>query len=462
MAEETTSTKNPMVKYLIIGLIAFIGLGALFLFFKQGKSSAQPATVSGVIDYNGLKPTGNEDTEKVKVKILARENGSGQDYRDTNVFVPLKDNAAWEWKNAEVGKNYDIVAELTYTDISVKKTNRVTASAPAQGLILTFNITNEDIENAKKNISGIGNDSSTSTGTSVVSGTIIVQGFIPTGSYINVYGRKAGTTGDFKEAISKIPAKASTTFSYNQAVTGETYEYQAELYDANGNFIGQSSYLTVTAPATGETVRINSSATAPTQKAKISGKVTLNGNIVQNSTVLVLQRKIGETTYQEINRYPANSTVDYVWEDAVAGTTYDITATLQVNEQDAAIGNALTVAAPASNVNLTINTNFTMAAPTQPPTVKCGDPDQTNHFNAQVSVSRVENAKKYYMEIGTSAGASNTFSGELNLNDSARIYIPAESPYFARYAYTMCDDCNLSDSSNWSSWSPTLGFKCPQ
>jgi len=463
MAEETTqssssSSKNPLVKYLIIGAIAVLAIGGLF-YFTQGKSEAEPATISGQIDYNGLKPTGKEDTTLVKVNLLARPYDEGGEFETLDVNVPLEDNAKWEWTEAEAGKTYEMVAEITYKDTSVKKTNMTVTTAPAQGIVLVFNITNADIEAAKEQ--GAGSETST-TDPSTVSGAIAINGFIPTGSTVNVYGRKAGTKDDFKEALSNLPASSTMTFSYKNAVAGETYEYQAELYDASGNFIGQSNYLTVTAPASNELVTINSTATAPSQKASISGTISLNGQLDQNSTVLLLQRKSGQSEYSVINRYPPNRTITYTWNDASAGVTYDITAALQVNETNTATGNVITVSAPASNVNITIDTNFNLQAPTSAPKVSCGSADQTNHFNARIEVPQMSNAKKYQLEVGTSAGANNTLNTSLNPNESATVYIPADSPYFTRYAYTACADCQISEPANWSGWSPTLGFKCPQ
>jgi hypothetical protein len=451
--------KSPLLRYLLIGAIVILGIGAVFFFFSKNQSSAEPSTISGQIDYNGLKPTGKEDTSLVKVKLMARPYGQGGEYETLNVDVPLEDNANWEWTQAEVGKTYEIISEITYKDISVKKSTTAVATAPAEGIVLVFNITKEDIEAVKDQ----GASSETNTNDpATVSGAIAINGFIPSGSVVNIYGRKAGTKDEFKEALSDLPAKPTMTFAYKNAVAGETYEYQAELYNSSGTFIGQSNYITVTAPANNELVTINSTAQAPSQKATITGNIKLNGNLQQGSTVLLLQRKSGQTDYQVIDRYPANKSIDYTWNGATAGVVYDITAALQVNEQNTATGNVVTVTAPATGVNLTIDTNFNLQPPTSTPQVSCGGADQTNHFNATISVPQIENAKKYQLEVGTSAGANNTLNQTLQPGQTANIYIPAESPYFTRYAYTACTDCEINNSSNWSGWSPTLGFKCPQ
>ena len=451
--------KSPLLRYLLIGAIVLLGIGAVFFFFSKNQTSAEPSTISGQIDYNGLKPTGKEDTSLVKVKLIARPYGQGGEFETLNVDVPLEDNANWKWTKAEVGKTYEIISEITYKDVSVKKSSRAVATAPAGGIVLVFNITKEDIDAVKNQ--GASSETNTSD-PATVSGAIAINGFIPTGSVVNIYGRKAGTKDEFKEALSNLPAKSTMAFAYKNAVAGETYEYQAELYNANDVFIGQSNYLTVTAPANNEIVTINSTAQAPSQKATITGNIRLNGSLQQGSTVLLLQRKSGQSDYQVINRYPANKSIDYTWDGATAGVIYDITAALQVNEQNTATGNMVTVTAPATGVNLTIDTNFNLQPPTSTPQVSCGSADATNHFNATISVPQIETAKKYHLEIGTSAGANNTLNQSLQPNQTANIYIPAESPYFARYAYTACTDCQIDDPTNWSGWSPTLGFKCPQ
>lgn len=451
-----STKKNPIIKYIIIAAVAILAIGGIF-YFSQGKSKAEPVSISGEIDFNGIKPSDASNPELGEINLLAKERGSSDEYKVVLSDIPFEDKAPFVWDGAELDKTYDLKAEVKYKGYSIKKTNTTAASAPAEGIVLVFHVTNDDIPDE---ISGETQENQNELST--ISGTIRINGFIPTGSVVNVYGRKAGTSDKFVEALSNLPASSNMSISYDQAVTGEHYEYQAELYDSAGNFIGQSSYIQVTAPASNELITINSTATAPTQKSSIKGNISLNGQLDQNSTILLLQRKTGQSDYKVVNRYPANRSIDYEWKDAESGVHYDITAALQVNETNTATGNVRTVVAPATNVDIRIDTNFSLPAPTSTPTLTCGDPDQTNHFNARISVPQMSNAKKYHLEVGTSAGANNTFNGSLNPNETATVYIPADSPYFTRYAYTSCTDCQINESSNWSGWSPTLGFKCPQ
>jgi hypothetical protein len=72
---------------------------------------------------------------------------------------------------------------------------------------------------------------------------------------------------------------------------------------------------------------------------------------------------------------------------------------------------------------------------------------------------------QYYAQVGSQPG----------LDDVAKELIPAvkgqaaelvqyvkqNQEYYTRYAYSYCTDCKIDDPQNWSSWSYTLGFKCP-
>jgi hypothetical protein len=455
-ADATAYSKPNHSRYIVIGLIIVLGLGLLYLLFGSSRTQAEPSTISGEIDFNGISPADAKNPSLGKITLLAREHDSSTEYTDTGITIPFEDRSTWNWETADSGKSYDLKAQTFYKGVLIKESMPVVATAPATNIRIVFNITSADIPEEIRDATPV------EPSTTVVSGVITINGFIPTGSTVNIYARIAGTEDKFVEAISDIPAKNGVVFEAENAIAGETYEYQAELYTANGTFIGQSAYLTVTAPAANEVIIINSTATTPTTSATISGTITLNGPFEQNSTVIVLQRKSGDTEFTLIDRYPATRSVDFSWADAQSGVAYDISSALQVNEANTATGNVVTVTAPAAGVRLLIDSNFNLTPPNQTPSVSCGDPDGTNHFNAQVSLPQMQDAKKYYLEVGTSAGANNTFKGTIQPNTSATVYIPADSPNFTRYAYTACTDCDIADTSNWSGWSPTLGFQCPQ
>lgn len=460
------SAKPDSTRYILIGVVLLLLAVIGFLVFGKNQITAQPSAILGEVDFNGVSPSDASDPALGKIVIKYRPHNTDQDYVEADVDVPFKDQAQWVWEGGKAGQSYDIVGEVYYKDMLIKRSQRAVATAPATDVILIFNVTTEDIPDSLRPGDGSGNVTGTPAPTPTpervtISGVYTIHGFVPAGSTIRVYGRVTGTE-KFEEVFRDVPAVNGTVIAYDNAIAGQTYDVQAELYTSNGTFIGESPYITVTAPAQNESVVIQSTAQPPSQKATVAGTIQIHGSVKQGSTVLLLQRKSGQSEYSAIARYPANRSIDFKWTEAVAGTVYDITAALQVNEQNSATANVVTATAPAGNLTLNIDTNFNLPAPNQTPSVSCGDRDATNHFNARVSVPAMENGKRYYMEIGTSAGSNNVFRGVLDNSMATTIYIQADSPHFARYAYTACSDCDYSDTSNWSGWSPTLGFKCPQ
>lgn len=460
---QTTTSKPNYARYVVIAALVILGLGILLLLFGGSRISAEPASISGMVDFNGIAPEDATNPELGQIKLLARDNtNNSDDYTDTLAQIPFADNTMFRWDFAEAGITYDLKAEVYYKNQLIKSSLPVTATAPANGLILRFNVELSDIpESIRPTPRPTQPDEPEVTEKASVSGVVTINGFIPSGSRVNFFARIAETDARFEPVGDPLPAANGVRFDFENADPGVTYEYQAELYNSVGTFIGESNFLTVTAPASNEVVVVNSTATPPSQAAAISGTITLNGSLQQGSTVILLQRTSGTSEYTVVNRFPASRSITYKWPNAVAGTSYDITAALQVNEANTATGNVQTVTAPATGVNLTIDSNFNLAAPSQTPSAACGDADNTNHFNAVMSLPQIEGAQKYYLEVGTSAGANNTFRGALNANQTATVFVPANSPHFARYSYTSCTDCDINDRTNWAGWSPTLGFQCP-
>ena len=210
------------------------------------------------------------------------------------------------------------------------------------------------------------------------------------------------------------------------------------------------------------TAPVVSNPTPEPPSASISGVVKLNGPVVQNSTVLILGRQIGDQEYTAIDRQPATGSTPFSYLKAVQGKQYEVTAALQVNEQNTATGNELTVTAPAADLLITIDTKVNLPEPKEPPTVvSCGNPDATNHYNVTLSVAKVDTAKAYYAEVGTDPGSNNTFAKGFKAPTlEYQAYVEKGKQYYSRYAYTQCTDCQTTDKGNWSAWSPTLGFVC--
>lgn len=220
-----------------------------------------------------------------------------------------------------------------------------------------------------------------------------------------------------------------------------------------------------TAPTPTPTQAAQAPQVPPAQAASVSGTLKIEGAVVQNTTALFLQRKVGELTYTAFDRQPAVDGLEWSFDEAMAGQTYEITATLQVSEQDKATGSVVTVDAPASNQQLYVGSELNLPAPPSMPEVSCGSADNTGGFNATMTYPSVENAAGYYYQVGVNPGEDGVDKGAIKAEElvapKAVVYVKANTDHYSRYAYTLCSDCNVYDTQNWSAWSPTLGFKCP-
>lgn len=437
--------QNKSLLKIIVGLaIGFVLILALFKIFQPNS-----ATISGSIKYNGIKP---DDPSQGKVVVEQREIGE-VNYEVAVDNVPLEDNAAWAWEDAIEGNTYQVRAYVEYQGKRIADSTTVTVTAPAASQNLTFNVTAEDIPSA-------GGDSS-ETDTVTISGKLNLNGYVPDGSYVNILSRE-GNSGDFTILAQGIPAVDGRKLEWDAAEAGVYYTFRGELYDVNGTSIGTSENVSIVGPATGQTLTIDSTAQAPAQKTSISGTVVLNGPTQQNSSILLLQRKPGDANYTAFDRIPAISGSQWSWDDAVSGQAYEISASLQVNETDTSVGNVLRVTAPAENETITINTNFSLPAPSQMPTASCGNQSGSN-WNASITFPAISNAAQYYLQVGTSQGSGNLLGERTNAtggNVTRNVLVTDGQTNYARYAYTYDTSCTSQQC--FSGSSPTLVFKCPQ
>lgn len=458
MEESTPATPQEKKKpnYLLIGIIAAVVILLFGLIIRNSgdKNQAESvSSISGELNFNGLKPK-DEPDKTASIKLMQKASGETQ-YSDTGVLIPVADNAKWEWTGAKSGVTYQLKADGYLGGKLIKSTNVITTTAPATGQILTFNITTSDLPE------GFIPEPEVS-----VSGTIVINGYIPSGATVSIFGRPSGTENKYQAVIENIPAKNGVTWSYSKVEAGKTYDYQAEMYNSAGTFIGQSPYLTVTAPAANEVININSTAEAPSEKATISGNITLTGPVEQDSTVLILAKLSSETDFDDVQRVPARNGEAWSWTEASAGKTYDISAVLQVKGDNVSQGNVVAVAAPASNVNLKIDTKVSLVPPPTPSQAECQGPDSSGGYNAKILYPRVQGAKGYWVTVGTEPGRDDVYkkgSKHDDVRDAESItYIKPGQTQYARYSYTLCEDCDVYDTKNWSPYSPTLGFSCPR
>ncbi|HVZ67608.1 MAG TPA: hypothetical protein VG917_05115 [Patescibacteria group bacterium] len=207
------------------------------------------SSISGTFNLNGYIPSGTTIT------VQARQVGTTS-FSTIQANLPAVDNSSWAWTNAVQNASYEVQAVMSG---SYGTSQVITVTAPATNEVLTINSTAQP-------------PAPTVTG---VSGTINLNGNIPTGSYITLGSRVTGTT-NFNQVATNISATNGVAWSWNNAQAGTSYDFQAYLW-VNGQPASQSQILTVEAPATGEILTIN----AQTQASAPNGNtlsVSCNSN----------------------------------------------------------------------------------------------------------------------------------------------------------------------------------------
>lgn len=214
-----------------------------------------------------------------------------------------------------------------------------------------------------------------------VSGTLNINGVVPSGSVLVLSQMEAGSGAapvDFS-TINNPSDQASWTFS--GAASGKTYVIQGTLKSSDGAELSKSTPITVTAPASNQVITINVAGKGLTGVAEISGIVRVNGYFPSGSTISILA-KTPNTQYTVVREgLPAQASTPMSTNKAVAGQEYTIVGYLY-NSAGSKIGESdpLVVDAPAKNEVLTINSNAVAPtpAPSQSPKAKISGTIQLN------------------------------------------------------------------------------------
>lgn len=195
------------------------------------------AVISGMIDLNGYIPQGATIS-------VAQQPVSGGNYQNIVSGLAATNGTTWTWSGANVNTQYNLQATLSLNGTTITQSPVLTVTAPAANETLVIN--------------------STATAPSVagtVSGTINFNGQAPSGSSIIIVSRVTGTT-PFNVVQSGLSPVNGTSWSWNGAIQGTSYDFQAVLV-VNGNDYAISPTLTVTSPASNEVLTINSSYQMP-------------------------------------------------------------------------------------------------------------------------------------------------------------------------------------------------------
>jgi hypothetical protein len=418
---------------------------------EQTPPTVQTATISGTIQYSGIKPqTGKEGF----VYFEYREHNAGEFKKLEGYTVPLADNQPWNVDGVPVGKLLDARAVIQLNDgQKLATSNTISVSAPAKGEVFDFNVTLDMIPNyiLEKNPVSL-------------SGTVTINGYIPSGATLTMFA-KAPTDTDFKSVVNKTPITGSVTnWSWNGAVAGTLYQLKTEAYQSNGSVFASSNVGEKAAPSSNASFVITSRATDPNAQtsANISGTVKINGNYSNNAKVKIKTRVTGTDEYTTVATVsPSNDPVSWSWADAISGKQYDIKPFIVEEGQEDIPGNKVVTAAPASGVKLTLDTKSALAVPNNKPELISCTSVGDNKYNAQLKYKNIDGAVKYNLQVGKSEGSADVNDSIVNNssnNDPTLIStINKGQDYYSRYSYTDCGDCGKD---SYSEYSPSLKFKC--
>ena len=467
IAPNDNSPNEPVIKKhtmltLVTVVSILIALGALFYLIETRRKLVQIVTVSGTVNLNGLKPAADESQDGNKADIgqlvLFQKEESAADFSKVDTEIPFEDGATWSWDQAQAGETYQLKLQFLMGEKVIKESSIVTTTAPADGQTLSLNITKDDIV------------SNLPEGTKVtIAGILDLNGYIPKGSKVTVYQKKDAESGSDSGSnvpiVADLTAVDQTAWSWDGAEAGKTYTLFAEL-SLNNKTFGTSDEYEIVAPARDETLTIQSKVQDPDNitTAEISGKIKLKGPIMDDSSIALMQRKKGDDNFKMFQTVSPVDGATFKWSDATRGETYEIRAIFRVDGQDLSHSNTLEVTAPARNEVLSLDTQVSLKSPDSKPIVDCGKKDDTGHWNATVVFPRIDKASVYALQVGSKPNqkdVKNKLMDQTKKNDlSVDVYLKDGSKYYARYSYSHCKDCPLSDKDNWSGYSPTRGFVC--
>lgn len=442
-------------------------------------NQTENAIVSGVIQYNGVRPAAGT-AQDGKVILYKRALGEA-DFTVLPVEVSLVPDATWSWHQAVSGETYELQASVEFHGQEVARSNTIVVTAPANGEQLIFNVSQDQLPDdiLVADESQYGDDVTTETLPTpklitpptmnvlpvAISGRLNLSGYLPASAKLVLKAQAEGESS-FTDVNSDIEVKDNAVWVWSEAVAGKRYQVVLELRD-HDVIIGKTDPVTVAAPATNQYLQLVSSAQPPTQpqseRASVIGRIDLNGPVANNSSILILQRLPGQTKYEVIARIPAADGQTWSFDSATAGQQYELTAALQVNEQNTSSANAVTVTAPATNVTFRINTNVSLDAPGQPTLLTCGTQKADGKWPAEVHFAHVQNANAYWLQVGSAAGKDDIYNErrvrtKSNVEQIIVDFLP-NKPYYVRYAQAQCIDCRSDQ--DYSAFSESVQFTCP-
>lgn len=443
-----------VVYIVLLGVFLVICSAGLIFYFTQKKD--QPAVntviaISGTIDLNGVVPNG-------ATIAIGKKGFNEAGFQIIVENLPATDRVKWVWNQAKAGEQYQVQAYLRQDNKDIVSSEIKTIAAPATDETLSLNLPAPKV---------VGQNTS-----STISGTFDINGYLPTGSTISIAVRILNSSANFRTIVSNLPVVDKSSWSWVQAETGQNYEVKAIVLN-NNKVIAESLPRAIAAPASDEVLRVVSQA-APvvSSTALISGNINFNGIAPNGSSIVIVARSSGTTPFKVVaDSIPAQDGASWSWNSASVGTMYDLQAVLKNNNNDLAISRTLTVAAPASNEVLTLNSNFQQPQPSQAPSFSCANQSgglwSINITWNYVTISN-QQAAQYWIRLGdpnsdnrfmdTRVSAQNQ-SGQTQQSITSPNSLGSGGTYYIKYAYSLSS--NASDLSNFSAWSNVSTVICP-
>lgn len=442
---------------LVILVLAIIA--AIFIFPKSR------ASVSGTVDLNGTPPANST------LNILQSPHGLNQ-FTTVVANLSTTDGTTWSWNGAKSGQNYDFKLQLVdNTGKELKVSNPQTVTAPATAVSLRINYTAPLVEltpNPTPPPAG-------GTTPAFITGTLDLNGYLPAGSMITLQQQPI-TGGSYQTFGTPFAAADGVSWVWKEAILNQEYNIQAVLLSAVGAQIGQSAPVSVSAPAANEVLTVNSTATPPAGgpttpstggSSTISGSININGVVPSGATVVILDTTPGSSTnYQTVvSGISPMSGATWSWTSAQAGVAYQLVAVLKnSNSNDISVSSPMTVTAPAANEAFTLNSNTSLPAPANLPSITCNTKNpSTNSWSATLNYSSIPGAGTYWLQLGSTSGASDMIN--VTQGSSNSVYVTANATlndsvsYFAQYAYSMSPGVAMG--SNFSGFTSPQVVHCP-
>lgn len=240
----------------------------IFLSVVSSLTPPQPATVSlsGTVDVQGYIPQGSS------VQVIGALAGSDSGLTPLQRNITPSDGTAWQWNNARAGATYQLQAILVSSaGATIATGSLLTVVAPAADEQLTLVSTLTPPTTPTPQPAQV-----TSTPIPIQSGltgSITLNGNIPSGSYLTLGVRPTGK-GQFSQVASNLSATSGVVWSWYGAQSGVSYDIQAYLW-VNNQPYAQSQILTATSPSSGDSLTINAAPPLP-QPQYSSLNVTCN------------------------------------------------------------------------------------------------------------------------------------------------------------------------------------------